>query len=247
MRARRRDEAAPRGIRERELLIVVDALGWRRVLSSEPDAIQPPDARLSRGLEVHPKVADAASRDLAIWLDCDYIRPGYSWEFPAGDEVRDGVGSFDPRVKVKRPTVDLARDLGVASDGYQGNWIPHALRPATEDGVFFVGDSAGHCLPATAEGIRTAFYFGLACGRELRAVLDGRSSRVEALGRYRSFCEERRRIFDVLLHIQNAVGHVNPRPRAMTAVVGAMDNRRFLNWSFGRYLRIAPPEYALAS
>jgi hypothetical protein len=26
-----------------------------------------------------------------------------------------------------------------------------------------------------------------------------------------------------------------------------MDNRRFLDWSFGRYLRIAPPEYALAS
>ena len=43
---------------------------------------------------------------------------------------------------------------------YQGNWIPHALRNATEDGVFFVGDSAGHCLPLTAEGIRTALYFG---------------------------------------------------------------------------------------
>ena len=26
---------------------------------------------------------------------------------------------------------------------YQGNWIPHALRPATEDGIFFAGDSAG--------------------------------------------------------------------------------------------------------
>ena len=32
--------------------------------------------------------------------------------------------------------------------------------PAAEDGVFFVGDSAGHCLPLTAEGIRTALYFG---------------------------------------------------------------------------------------
>ena len=35
-------------------------------------------------------------------------------------------------------------------------------------GVFFVGDSAGHCLPLTAEGIRTALYFGMALGRELR-------------------------------------------------------------------------------
>ena len=31
--------------------------------------------------------------------------------------------------------------------GYQGNWIPHRIRPAAEDGVFFAGDSAGP-LPA---------------------------------------------------------------------------------------------------
>ena len=55
----------------------------------------------------------------------------------------------------------LARELGLGADGYQGNWIPHQLRSAVEDGVFFAGDSAGHCLPLTAEGIRTALYFGL--------------------------------------------------------------------------------------
>jgi menaquinone-9 beta-reductase len=224
--------------------LIVDALGWRRVLSRAPEPIQPPEARLSRGLEVHP---GGASRDLELWLDPSYVRAGYSWSFPAGDEVRVGVGSFDPRDKVKEPTVRLAGDLGVPADGYQGNWIPHQMRDPVEDGVFFVGDSAGHCIPATAEGIRTALYFGLACGRELRAVLDGRSSRVEALARYRSFCEERRRIFDVLLTIQTAISHVNPRPRAMTAVVRAMDNRRFLDWSFGRYLALAPPEFALTA
>src|SRR3954470_7573240 len=36
--------------------LVVDALGWRRVLSERRDAIQPPEARLSRGLEVHPPI-----------------------------------------------------------------------------------------------------------------------------------------------------------------------------------------------
>ena len=51
---------------------------------------------------------------------------------------------------------------------------PPDAPPRCEDGVFFVGDSAGHCLPTTAEGIRTALYFGLACGRELRAVVEGR-------------------------------------------------------------------------
>ena len=78
----------------------------------------------------------------------------------------------------------LAGDLGLPARGYQGNWIPHQLRRAVEDGVFFVGDSAGHCLPLTAEGIRTALYFGLACGRELRAVLDGSRTREQALARY---------------------------------------------------------------
>ena len=67
---------------------------------------------------------------------------------------------------------------------YQGNWFPHRLRPAAEDGVFFAGDSAGHCFPLSGEGIRTAFYFGIACGRELRAVLAGEQDREQALRRY---------------------------------------------------------------
>ena len=50
-----------------------------------------------------------------------------------------------------------------------------APRPSGD--VFFAGDSAGHCLPLTAEGIRTAFYFGIALGRELRQVIEGRASR----------------------------------------------------------------------
>ena len=53
--------------------------------------------------------------------------------------------------------------------------------------MFFAGDSAGHCLPLTAEGIRTAFYFGIALGRELRAVLEGRQDRAAALTRYGAF------------------------------------------------------------
>ena len=117
-------------------------------------------------------------------LDAGYVRAGYSWSFPAGDEVRVGVGSFDPRAHVKEPTVRLAGDRGLPPDGFQGNWIPHQMRDAIEDDVFFAGDSAGHCLPATAEGIRPALFFGALCGRELRAVLDGRQAREQALARY---------------------------------------------------------------
>jgi menaquinone-9 beta-reductase len=221
--------------------LVVDALGWRRVLSDAAEPIQPPEARLSRGLEVHPR---AGAQDLELWLDPKYVRAGYGWSFPAGDELRVGVGSFDPRDHVKGPTVALAGDLSVAAERYQGNWIPHQLRDGVEDGVFFAGDSAGHCLPTTAEGIRTALFFGLACGRELRAVVEGRQSRERALARYAAFCEERRRAFDWLLRVESLVSRVNPTP-LMGPIVRAMDRRRFLRWSFDHYLDIAPPSFAL--
>lgn len=225
--------------------LVVDALGWRRELGTLGGArVQPPEAALSRGLEVHP---DGASPDLALYLDRRYVPAGYGWSFPARDEVRVGVGSFDPRYHVKDPTLALSADLGVEPLGFQGNWIPHALRPATEDGVFFAGDSAGHCLPATAEGIRTALYFGVACGRELRAVVEGRRTRAEALARYAAFSEAHERAFRLLKHAQDLVGRIVPRERLLRGVIRVLCNRRVLDWFFARYMAVAPPEFAVAT
>ncbi|HWD11017.1 MAG TPA: NAD(P)/FAD-dependent oxidoreductase [Solirubrobacteraceae bacterium] len=221
--------------------LIVDGLGWRRVLSSAAP-IQPPDARLSRGLEVHPP---GRGEQMELWLDAGYIRAGYAWSFPAGDELRVGVGSFWPSHHVKEPTVRLAADLGVPPAGYQGNWIPHQLRPAVEDGVFFAGDSAGHCLPLTAEGIRTALYFGLACGRELRAVIERRATREQALARYAAFSDAHARKFAWLLGVQRALGQITPS-RATTALVHAFESRRLSAWAFSHYLAIAPPAFARA-
>ncbi len=51
--------------------LIVDALGWRRVLGGgEP--IQPPEAYLSRGLEVHPF---GSGDELEVWIDRSYV-PG---------------------------------------------------------------------------------------------------------------------------------------------------------------------------
>jgi flavin-dependent dehydrogenase len=170
---------------------------------------------------------------------------GYGWSFPAGEEVRVGVGSFDPRFHVKDTTVMLAEDLEREAVRYQGNWIPHRLRAATADGVFFVGDSAGHCLPLTAEGIRTALYFGIACGRELRAVIDGRQPVASALTRYDDFSEGHRRKFEVLLAGQRVLPRIPPR--LLHRGIGAMQTKRFVDWSFGHYLNIAPPSFATAT
>jgi flavin-dependent dehydrogenase len=177
-----------------------------------------------------------------VWIDSRYVPAGYGWSFPAKDEVRIGVGSFDPRFHIRDTTELLAEDLGRDRVRYQGNWIPHKLRSATEDGVFFAGDSAGHCLPLTAEGIRTAIYFGIGLGREMRAVLDGRQSREQAAARYARFNDRHEWKFEWMLRVQRLIPRVPPRILGpMMRLFGA---RRFLDWSFGHYLRIAPPEFA---
>jgi len=220
--------------------LVVDALGWRRVLASG-EGYQPPDAPLSRGLEVHP---GGEGEDLEIWIDRRYVPAGYGWSFPAHDELRIGVGSFDPRFHVKDTTVLLTEDLGKEPNEYQGNWIPHKLRRATEGGVFFVGDSAGHCLPLSAEGIRTALYFGVALGRELRSVVEGRQSRDRAAASYSEFNDSHEWKFRWMLRVQKLVPRVPPR--LLWPLIRLFGNRRFVEWSFDHYLRIAPPEFVAA-
>jgi len=221
--------------------LIVDALGWRRVLASG-DGFQPPDAPLSRGLEVHP---DGSGEDLEVWIDRRYVPAGYGWSFPARDELRIGVGSFDPRFHVRETTELLAEDLGRDRVRYQGNWIPHELRRATEGGVFFAGDSAGHCLPLTAEGIRTALYFGIVLGRELRGVVEGRQDRDAAARRYAEFHDGHEWKFRWMLRAQRLVPRIPPR--LLAPMIRLLGRKRFVDWSFNHYLRIAPPGLAAGS
>jgi flavin-dependent dehydrogenase len=110
--------------------------------------------------------------------------------------------------------------------------------------VFFAGDSAGHCLPLTAEGIRTALYFGLALGRELRGVLEGRATRDTALRSYDAFSSRHQRRFEMLLKGQWLVPRVPPR--ALSVVLRAVANQRITDWAFGRYLALADPSFVAA-
>ena len=215
--------------------LIVDALGWRRVLGPGAN-MQPPEARISRGLEVHP---EGGGVDLDCWIDRSVVRYGYAWSVPAGGEQRVGVGSYEPRHHVKEPTQDMARRLGVDAVRYQGNWFPHALRPAAEDGVFFAGDSAGHCLPLSGEGIRTAFHFGIAAAHEIRAVLDGERTRDEALRRYGDFSAAHAGSFRIMGALQRWVPALPPR--ALTTLIALAGRRRPCTWAFTRYLAIAAP------
>jgi flavin-dependent dehydrogenase len=221
--------------------LVVDALGWRRVLGAGP-AVQPPDALISRGLEVHP--ADARGTDLDIWIDRSVVRHGYAWSVPAAGERRIGVGSYEPRHHVKEPTRDMAARLGADPVRYQGNWFPHALRPAVEDGVFFAGDSAGHCLPLSGEGIRTAFYFGIACGRELRAAVAGERTREQALRAYGAFSDAHAPVFELALRMQRLIPALPPR--VLTGLLAIMGRERPCRRAFSWYLDKAHPRFAAA-
>jgi flavin-dependent dehydrogenase len=217
--------------------IVVDALGWRRVLS-EPH-YQPPDAPLSRGLEVHAP-HDASGDELHCWVERGVVRRGYGWHVPAGDEVRVGVGSYDPRKHVKDATVALAEREGAVREHFQGNWFPHRLRPASDGATFFVGDSAGHCFPLSGEGIRTAFYFGIACGRGVRDVVEGRTTTGQALGAYAAFSASHGSAFRRALRLQQLIPALPPR--VLTAGLKAF--HPFVDRSFSWYLRQADPSFA---
>jgi menaquinone-9 beta-reductase len=216
--------------------LIVDALGWRRVLASP--GYQPPDAPLSRGLEVHPH-AGAADGALDVWVDRSLAPRGFAWRVPAGEEERIGVGSYEPRHHVREPTEALAQRLGAEAERWQGNWFPHRLRSAAEDGVFFCGDSAGHCFPLSGEGIRTAFHFGIAAGRELRGVVAGEQSREQALARYGAFSAGHERAFRRALRLQRLVPALPPR--LLTLLLRVVSPQPIVDRMFGWYLAQAPP------
>ena len=218
--------------------LVVDALGWRRVLGRS--GYQPPAAPLSRGLEVHP---DGQGEDLDVWIERSLVRRGYGWRVPAAGEARVGVASYAPGGHVRRPTDQLAERLELEAVRYQGNWFPHRLRPAVEDSIFFVGDSAGHCFPLSGEGIRTAFYFGIACGRELMAVLEHGRSRAAALEGYASFSAGHARAFAIAGALQRTIPALPPR--LLMSGLRLLARQWLIDRSFGWYLDQAHPSFAL--
>ena len=126
---------------------------------------------------------------------------------------------------------------------YQGNWIPHRLRPPTEAGVFFVGDSAGQCLPLTAEGIRTALYYGIAVGREMRAVIEGRRSRQQAA---RQLHRAPRLAPDRLRHpaLRPEAAPLDPGRGCWGPAFRIYKTQRLIDLTFNAYLELAPPGFA---
>ena len=139
---------------------VVDASGWRAVLSPEGSRAYRPQSNMSFGLET---TLPYEEEGLHFWYEPGRLLPfGVTWLFPVGPVSRFGIGSYRGQTSLRGQLGDwLASDFNLSPDSLHGGFFPNALRAATTGQVFRVGDAAGQCLPLTGEGIRPALYFGM--------------------------------------------------------------------------------------
>lgn len=182
--------------------VLVDATGWRAAMARRgevsPTAGTGASAGAGRyfGLEAEVPASWAAGLHFYFWPEI--VRDGYAWVFPAGRVARVGVLSFRARSHLGSSLEMFLRRLGLPSGPRHGGFLGIRLRPPVVDGAFVVGDAAGHCLPFTGEGIRSAVWAGQVCGGLVRRVLDGEISAAAAAARYTRYVERQRRRYRVL-------------------------------------------------
>src|SRR5262249_11576393 len=97
----------------------------------------------------------------------------------------------------------------------------------------------GHCFPLSGEGIRTAFYFGIAAGREIRAAHEGRKTAQQALHDYARFSNRHAPAFAWALALQRAIPRIPPR--ALTHLLKRAGRERACRRAFSWYLEQAHP------
>ncbi len=73
-------------------------------------------------------------------------------------------------------------------------------------------------------------------------MAEGERSREQALRRYAEFNDSHEWKFRWMLRAQRLVPRVPPR--LLAPLIRLLGGRRLVAWSFGHYLRIAPPEFA---
>jgi len=179
--------------------VIVDASGWRAVLS--------PEARRDRrsvGIELR---LPGAAEGLHFWVHDHAIRNGYAWDFPAAGHRRVGLLTYGASGRLRQRLEGFVRD-GVESAAVHGGSLPARLREPISGRVLLVGDAAGQCLPLSGEGIRPALVFGYLAGRFCRQVLSGELTLEEAQAAYRELVAQYRRRYAILTTLQTILGRV---------------------------------------
>lgn len=194
---------------------VVNASGWRSLLQETNEAA-PPGQSMGYALETElPLRWDDPG--LHFFFLKQYVPNGYAWIFPCGATTRFGVGSFSKELKLRKALVSFLDRYGLKVGDTHGGVLAIARRAPLHNGVFLVGDAAGQCLPVTGEGIRTAIFHGIHCGRAIARALAGDLTAEEARNLYVMQVKSMDRFHRRLLAFQNLIART---PEAILALAG---------------------------
>jgi flavin-dependent dehydrogenase len=217
---------------------LIDASGWPAAMASKrrPELANP--ARLTPAIEAD---IPGSGHGIHFYVDARITRTGYGWVFPAGNELRVGVGTYRRDEDLKAALQRFLEQLGVKGRPARGGMIPSFERPAVVDGIFMAGDAGGHCLPLTAEGIRFALHYGAHAGQVVRRMLDGDIEREEAEQLHRAAVARLGRTRRTLRAVQRATG---PTPDLAFHLLARLLAGRALRTPFlTRYGYPAPPPH----
>ncbi|MBI4743436.1 MAG: NAD(P)/FAD-dependent oxidoreductase [Actinobacteria bacterium] len=187
---------------------IVDATGWRAVLASSLEKNFVDRTKLSFGIET---VLDFKTDEMHFYFynNSKTIKDGYAWVFPVGKMARFGIGSYGRNPSLKKKLAKFLDEFGLEVNSVYGGFFPHEFREPVVGKIFLAGDSAGHCLPLTGEGIRTAIYFGEVCGDIIQEIIDKKLTLEEGLSKYKNVVVSHRRYFDVLERKQSTFSSIS--------------------------------------
>lgn len=220
---------------------VVDATGWGAALSGRGSAARWPRT-FGCGLETELPVRLDMMPGLHFY--CPNKAPlgrgrlgwAYAWAFPCGQSVRLGVVRFGHHQTGLRAELEsFAGGFGLRVGRLHGGVLSFGYREPVAGDLFVIGDAAGQCLPLTGEGIRTAIFHGLHCGRAIRGALAGEFGPEEARGFYRELVLSRRHAHRYLSAMQRLAAWLPSR--GLAAVARAADQLQLDNRLMDKYLR----------
>ena len=186
--------------------LVVDALGWRRVLAGARN--QPPEAPLSRGLEVHPLPAAAptstSDRPLAgpSWLRLE--RPGGNRAEGRGGLLTSHATTSATHGRPREPPASRARPL-------PGQLVSPPAAACGRGRRLRQGRLGRSLLSAVGRGHPHGLLLRDRLWAELKAVLARQRSREQALRRYAAFSGSHSRAFALALRLQWLIPRLPPR------------------------------------
>lgn len=182
--------------------IVVDASGWPNLNEKE---VYKAKGRPAFGLEIETEYSGDMD-SFHIYYGKKFITRGYAWVFPtAEDRARIGLGGFVD-FNPQRALDHFITQIGVDRNGQRphGGYLPlFGLGSAQNNGAFLVGDAANQIIPASGEGIRTAFEFSFQLSEIIGRILAGEISNEEGLEEYRGILNDKRDFYRNLRFIQD--------------------------------------------